>query len=194
MQIRKSMNWSLLLLTTFVLHVGLLVGSESHVDLQERGAPSLDERIKALRGNDGSWRIPDSAGGSARTSERQGLRSAPLTIHDVSGERLGEVYQLRSSLDYVGLLLVANERGKAAGLSSGFSEAEWPLDRVSREVTLNDLDNTLFEPRYYLILDENRLLLRVNLGKKELELDGIYLNAEEIGRGKSRVPRRAMER
>jgi hypothetical protein len=188
------MKWSFLLVMTFVVSVGLSMGSESPVNLRENGSLSLEERLKALRGNDGSWRIPDSVGGSATTSERQGLRSAPLSIHDVSGERLGEVYQLRSASDYVGLLLVANQRGKARGLSSGFSEAEWPLDRVSREVTLNDLDNTLFEPKYYLILDENRLLLRVNLGKKELELDGISLNADEIGRGKSRLPGRVTER
>jgi hypothetical protein len=92
------------------------------------------------------------------------------------------------------LLLVVNQHGRAEGLSSGFSEVDWPLDRVAREVTLNDLDNTLFEPRFYLVLDEDRLLLRVNLGKKELEMNHIYLNADEIHRGGGRVPARGLER
>jgi len=89
---------------------------------------------------------------------------------------------------------VANQQGRAKGLSSGFSEMEWPLNRVSREFTLNDLDNALFEPKYYLILDEDRLLLRVNLGKKELELNDIYLNAGEIRRGNSRDTDRTLIR
>jgi hypothetical protein len=80
------------------------------------------------------------------------------------------------------------------GLSSGFSEAQWPLDRVSHEVTLKDLNNPLFEPKFYLVLDEDRLLLRVNLGKKELELNGVVVNVGEIRRGKARVPARGLER
>jgi hypothetical protein len=90
--------------------------------------------------------------------------------------------------------VVTNEKGKAVGLPSGFSESEWPLDRVSREFTLNDLNNALFEPTFYLILDEDRLLLRVNLGKKELELNDVYLNADEIRRGNSRKSERALKR
>ena len=194
MQTRTSMKRGFLLLVTFAFQVGLLVGFESQGVRPVGDLPSLDERVQRLRGNDGSWRIPESVNGVKTTADRQGLRSTPLTIHDVSGARLGEVYQLRSSADYVGLLLIANEKGRARGLSSGFSEVEWPLDRVSHAVTLNDLNNTLFEPRFYLILDEDRLLLRVNLGKKELELDDVYLNAGEIGRGNSRVPKRALER
>jgi hypothetical protein len=184
MKERKGLNKSFLLLIALLLSCSALAGD----------APSLDERVQLLRGNDGSWRIPDSVGERSTTAERQGLQNDPLTIHDVAGTRLGEVYQIRSSEGYVGLLLVVNEQGRAKGLSSGFSEVEWPLDRVSREVTLNDLNNSLYEPKFYLILDEDRLLLRVNLGKKELELNDVYLLAGEIRRGEGRIPNRGLER
>lgn len=187
----KNMKRCFLLLVAFVLHCSLLAGLEAQVD---RPVRSLDERVQFLRGNDGSWRIPDSVNAGAAAADRQGLRGDPLTIHDVSGDRIGEVFQIRSAKDYVGLLVVANERGRAKGLSSGFAEVEWPLDRVSHEVSLNDLNNPLFEPKFYLVLDEDRLLLRVNLGKKELELDDVYLNASEIRRGNSRDPERALQR
>jgi hypothetical protein len=186
-------RWFLLLLA-FVLNGGFLVGFESQVDRSVRNVPSLDERVQLLRGNDGSWRIPDGVNSRTAAADRQGLRGDPLTIHEVSGEILGEVFQIRSAQDYVGLLLVANEKGTAKGLSSGFSDVEWPVARVSREFTLNDLNNPLFEPKFYLILDEDRLLLRVNLGKKELELDGLYLDVDEIRRGNSRDSERALQR
>ena len=194
MQIRRNMNSWFLLVVAFVLNCALLLGSESQVDRLSTSEMSLDQRIQLLRGNDGSWRIPDSVNTRASAADRQGLQNAPLMIHGVSGTPLGEVFQIRSADKYVGLLVVVNQQGRAKGLSSGFSEVEWPLDRVSREFTLNDLDNALFEPKYYLILDEDRLLLRVNLGKKELELNDIYLNAGEIRRGNSRDTDRTLIR
>jgi hypothetical protein len=194
MQIQKDMNWHFVLLVISVLQISFMWGFESDIDRPSTDEFLLEQRVQMLRGNDGSWRIPDSVSGPTASADRQGLKDSPLTIHDVSGVRLGEVYQLRSSDKYVGLLLVVNKVGKARGMASGFSDVEWPLDRVSREVTLNDLNNSLFEPRFYLILDEDRLLLRVNLGKKELELNEIYLDAGEIGRGKGRTPTRASER
>ena len=191
MKIGRKFEKCFPLALAFIVNLGVLFGLASE---PIREASSLDERVALLRGNDGSWRIPDSVGDKSSLASRQGLKNRPLSVHDVSGERLGEVYQIRSSEKYVGLLLVANQRGRSLGLSSGFSEVQWPLDRVSHEMSLKDLNNSLFEPSFYLILDEDRLLLRVNLGKKELDLNDVYLNADEIGRGNVRVPARGLER
>ena len=194
MQTGKSMKKSFLLLVTLTLSSSHLVGFESQVERPVRDTSTLAERVRNLGGNDGSWRVPDSAGERATVADRQGLQDNPLSIFSVSGARLGDVFQLRSAERYVGLLVVTNEKGQAEGLSSGFSEAQWPLDRVSREFALKDLNNALFEPQFYLLLDEDRLLLRVNLGKKELELDEVYLSAGEIRRGKGRNRERATQR
>ncbi|MGW8181788.1 MAG: hypothetical protein ACWGQW_23915 [bacterium] len=194
MQTGRNMNSWFLLLAAFVLSSAWLLGSEARVEPHASSEMSLDEKVRLLRGNDGSWRIPESVGNRASAADRQGLQNDPLTIYGVSGTPLGEIFQIRSADRYVGLLMVVNQKGRENGLSSGFSEVEWPLDRVSREFTLNDLDNALFEPKYYLMLDEDRLLLRVNLGKKELELNEVYLNAGDIRRVNSWDTERPLKR
>jgi len=194
MKTEMIMKSCFLLLFALILNVTRLAGAESRLGASAGDLASLDERVQLLRGNDGSWRIPDPVQKPSTISERQGLRGDPLTIHDVTGEQLGEVFQIHSYQDYVGLLVVVTQAGRERGLTSGFSDVEWPLNRVSRKLALNDLNNALFEPKFYLVLDEDRLLLRVNLGKRELEFDDVYLDAGEIHRGSSRDSGRSLER
>ena len=193
MQIRQRSTWYLFAIACFV-NCSLVVGFQSQTSRSAAEVRSLDARVRSIQGHDDTWHVPDAASSRTRAADRQGLQSAPLTIYDVSGGFLGEVFQIRSSEGYVGLLVVPNDMGRQRGLNSGFSDVEWPLDRVSREYTLNDLDNSLFEPKFYLQLDEDRLLLRVNLGKRELELSGIHMSVSEIQRGDARKPKRALQR
>jgi hypothetical protein len=193
MQIRKQRTWYLYTIV-FLVNCSLLVGFQSRASRPASEVRSLEDRVRSIGGSDDSWHIPDAVNSRVTAAGRQGLQSEPLTVYDTSGGFLGEVFQVRSHEGYVGLLVVANDRGRQRGLNSGFTDVEWPLDRVSREYTLNDLDNSLLEPKFYLQLDEDRLVLRVNLGKKELDLSSIHLSVGDFRRGVVRESTRALQR
>jgi hypothetical protein len=102
-----------------------------------------------------------------------------LPIYDLTGLPVGEVYQVFSSEGYIGFL-VLSFREEKQGLLSGFVDVKWPLDQAVGELALLDLDDPLLEPDFHLSLDEDRLVLRVNLGNRELQLGSPICDTSEI--------------
>ena len=195
MQIQKKNDRGLMFVVLLMLGLCLVTVSFGFQGVGTRpDRSSVEDRLSVLRGNDGSWHVPEGIDRGQSSRDRAGFRDDPLLIFDVAGRRLGEVFQVYSAEEYKGLLVVTNDRGRASGIPAGFSDEAWPLDQVARDLTLRDVDSNLLEPRFYLVLDEDRLLLKVNMGKQEVGLDDVHLSVGEIRRGSPRSSGREVQR
>jgi hypothetical protein len=170
--------WVAVFVASSLFHLSALA-LQPGASLKEKYLGLAEEGLVVLRGNDGTWHIPDSSGIQGGSASHLGTRDNPLPIYDLKGVAAGEVYQVFSSEGYVGFYVVSYPE-KEQKLVSGFLNAGWPLDQAGRELELLDLDNPLVEPGFHLSLDEDRLVLRVNLGNRELELGSLVYEVSEI--------------
>jgi len=164
-----------------VLSLVLLVcGSAGAADDRAKPAGWRASELRSVlgqetRSND-RWRIAESSRDQDSLA-RLGTTASPLRIVDIDGRVIGEVYRIEEAGEYRGLAILSNR--SVAGLRSGFSTAQWPIERLAQSLKALDADDPLKEPEYRLVIDEDRLLLWVNLGKIEKELEFMPLDLRE---------------
>jgi len=118
-----------------------------------------------------SWRIPEPLESDDHWS-RLGKSGRPLIVRDAAGRSIGEIYQVRSHQTYRGLLMISRGSGR-------FYELSWPIERVMKELRRYDLNNPLEEVDQFLVIDEDQLILRVNRGKRELDVPVMSFDVNE---------------
>jgi len=123
-----------------------------------------------------SWRIAESTPAQSRI-DRLGTIGWPLEVVNAAGRVAGEVYRIEESGKYQGFVLLRSQ--SALDIRSEFFAQKWPLDQLSDALKAIDADDPLKEPRMHLAIDEDRLVLRVNLGKVEREFEFTRFDPEE---------------
>jgi len=126
-----------------------------------------------------TWRIAASTPAQNRI-DRLGAIGWPLELVNLAGRVTGEVYRVEEAGKYQGFVLLRNQ--SASDIRSEFFARRWPLDQLSKALQAIDADDPLKEPRMHLAVDEDRLMLRVNLGKVEREFEFTRFDPEEGNR------------
>ncbi|MFB3904968.1 MAG: hypothetical protein ACE15E_16070 [Acidobacteriota bacterium] len=137
----------------------------------------LQNVLSRVPGARNGWRIAEAAG-EQNLLARLGTAGFPLRLLNANGRVSGEVYRIEESGKYQGLVLLRSR--SAAEIRSAFFARKWPLEQLSKALKAMDADDPLKEPDVHLAIDEDRLVLRVNLGKVEREFEFMRLDPKEV--------------
>jgi hypothetical protein len=80
---------------------------------------------------------------------------------------------VKSAGRYRGFMLVGKDFTRFYGKA-------WPIDRASKDIRRYDLDDPLKEVDQFLMVDEDRLILRVNRGVREIDISVMQFDLEEL--------------
>ena len=173
------MRYRVLISLVLLLSVSLASAEERRPTTSSRST-ELRSMLSRVRGVKTTWRIAESTPAQNRI-DRLGTIGSPLELVNSAGRVAGEVYRVEELGRYQGFVLLRSQ--SALDIRSEFFARKWPLDQLSKAFQAIDADDPLKEPRMHLAIDEDRLVLRVNLGKTEREFEFTRFDPdEEAGR------------